>query len=239
MDGSGSMFHGPLHFGTSSVGFDVIYDTGSDWVVVEGKNCTNCQGDVYNSTASSIQSKQVGTSISSRTYGNFLLYGTEFLDRVCINYLKGCVENFQYFQITANQTGLSEPFDGILGMARNKPFLLGNSTNAVGPLFVDALANAKVISDNRFSFSLGYVNGSTFVDFGVPQTSAMSNQNDIRDIYVEKDFFWSAYSQAMAFNTTSMDSSYGYVNGSLVYSIFDTGASGIMLSSDYFQTIVT
>jgi len=36
------MFHGPLFFGTSQVEFDVIYDTGSDWVVVEGKNCTNC-----------------------------------------------------------------------------------------------------------------------------------------------------------------------------------------------------
>lgn len=124
-------------------------------------------------------------------------------------------------------------------MARNKPFLLGNSTSPVGPLLVDALAQAKVISDNRFSFSLGYTNGSTFVDFGVPQTSAMSNQNDIRDIYVENDFFWSAFSQAMAFNTTSMDTSFGYVNASNVYSIFDTGASGVMLSSDYFQTIIT
>ena len=71
---------------------------------------------------------------------------------------------------------MAEPFDGILGMARNKPFMLGgNTTNdAVGPLFVDALAAAKVIQDPRFSFSLGYRN-DTFVDFGVPQTSAMSN----------------------------------------------------------------
>jgi hypothetical protein len=43
----------------------------------------------------------------------------------------------------------------------------------------------------------------------------------------------------MAFNTTGYDTSFGYVNDSKVYSIFDTGASGIMLSSDYFQTIVT
>ena len=63
-----------------------------------------------------------------------------------------------------------EPFDGIIGLARNKPFLMGvnNETTTVGPLFVDALSNAKVISDNRFSFSLGYTNATTFVDFGVP-----------------------------------------------------------------------
>jgi hypothetical protein len=35
-----------------------------------------------------------------------------------------------------------------------------------------------------------------------------------------------------------MDSSFGYVNGSMVYSLFDTGSSGILLSSDYFETIV-
>lgn len=168
-----------------------------------------------------------------------MLLGTEFTDKVCVNSFQACVDNFQYFQITVNQTGLSEPFDGILGMARNKPFLLGGNTttSAVGPLFVDALAANKVIQDPRFSFSLGYKN-DTFVDFGTPQSSAMSNQNDIRDIYVENDFFWSAYSQGIAFKNTSMDSSFGYVNGSMVYSLFDTGSAGILLSSDYFETIV-
>ncbi|MFO0117209.1 MAG: pepsin-like aspartyl protease [bacterium] len=107
----------------------------------------------------------------------------------------------------------------------------------MGPLFVDALAAAKEISDQRFSFSMGYGN-DTFVDFGVPQESAMSNKNDIRDIYVENDFFWSAYSQGIAFNDTKLDNSFGYVDGQMVYSIFDTGSSGILLSSDYYESIV-
>lgn len=55
---------------------------------------------------------------------------------------------------------------------------------------------------------------------------------------MENDFFWSAYSQGVAFANTSMDSSFGYVNGSMVYSLFDTGSSGILLSSDYYETIV-
>jgi Eukaryotic aspartyl protease len=95
--------------GTSSVPFNVIYDTGSDWVVMEGKNCTNCEGDTYDPTTASIQSKQMTTEISTRQYGNMLFYGTEYMDRICINKLQGCVDNFQYFQ------------------------------SAVGPLFVDAL----------------------------------------------------------------------------------------------------
>lgn len=69
--------------------------------------------------------------------------------------------------------------------------------------------------------------------------SAMSNSAAIRDIYVENDFFWSAYAQGLAFNDTSMDNNFGFNNGSMVYSIIDTGSSGLLMSSDYFSSIVT
>jgi hypothetical protein len=63
----------------------------------------------------------------------------------------------------------------------------------------------------------------------------MTNQYDGRDIYVEDDFFWSAYSQGVYFNTTEMKNGYEYINGSYVYTIFDTGSSGMLLSSDYYD----
>jgi hypothetical protein len=66
----------------------------------------------------------------------------------------------------------------------------------------------------------------------------MSNQYDMRDVYVENDFFWSAFSQGLAYGDTSLDNSYGYINGSYVYSIFDTGSAGILLSSDYFSEMI-
>lgn len=47
-------------------------------------------------------SKKVGTTISSRQYGHSLLYGTEYIDKVCINQNSGCVNNFLYFQVTVN-----------------------------------------------------------------------------------------------------------------------------------------
>lgn len=162
--------------GTQQHQFDVIYDTGSDWLIVEGSGCENCPGNTYNPATSSM-SRLVGDGTSSRAYGEQTFFGTEYLDKVCINNLQGCVDSFKYFLISGNQTGLAEPFDGILGLARNKPFLMGinNATTSAGPLFAEALKDANVISDARFSFSLGYKNTSMFVDFGVPQTSAMSN----------------------------------------------------------------
>jgi hypothetical protein len=41
------MWHGEIYMGTGSVPMDVIYDTGSDWLVMEGKNCTNCDDNTY------------------------------------------------------------------------------------------------------------------------------------------------------------------------------------------------
>jgi hypothetical protein len=82
--------------GTSQVALDVVYDTGSDWVVVEGKTCGNCEGNTYDPSTSTA-SKQIGTKISKRNYGTASLWGTEYTDKVCINSNKGCVNNFQYF----------------------------------------------------------------------------------------------------------------------------------------------
>ena len=47
------------------------------------------------------------------------LLGREYTDTVCILF-SACVENFEFFLIE-QQNGLKEPYDGILGMARNHP----------------------------------------------------------------------------------------------------------------------
>ena len=80
---------------------NVIYDTGSDWVVLEGSSCANCKGNTYDPTTSNLSNK-VGSSISTRHYGTAVFYGTEYTDKVCINPFFACVENFEYFQVTVN-----------------------------------------------------------------------------------------------------------------------------------------
>jgi hypothetical protein len=105
-------------------------------------------------------------------------------------------------------------------------------------LFVEGLLSAGTISENTFSVFLTPKGGQSYIDFGTPQASGMKASDDTRDIYVENDFFWSAYSQGMAFYDTSMENSYGYDQGSMVYSIIDTGSSGILLSSDYFDKVI-
>jgi hypothetical protein len=78
------MFHGKLFIGSSQEEFDVVYDTGSDWVVVEGNQCRNCEGNTYNPLKST-SSKNLGKGTSVRAYGSAVLYGTEYTDKICLS----------------------------------------------------------------------------------------------------------------------------------------------------------
>ena len=48
---SGAMWTGPMYMGGNTL-MDVVYDTGSDWLVVEGSTCSNCEGNTYNTNDS-------------------------------------------------------------------------------------------------------------------------------------------------------------------------------------------
>ena len=95
---------------------DVVFDTGSDWLVIESHLCDTCEDNTYD-TSSSVQ---VGNRLSERIYGSAWLKGIEHHDTVCI-LLSACVYEFEYFAIY-EQTGINEPLDGILGLARPSDF---------------------------------------------------------------------------------------------------------------------
>ena len=99
-------------------------------------------------------STQVGEMRSERVYGSARLEGIEFSDIVCIRF-DVCVPNFEYFAIF-NQTGIKEPIDGILGLARNKWFYQGDSikkgVREAGPLYFEALTSRGHIEEKKFSF---------------------------------------------------------------------------------------
>lgn len=69
--------------GTSDFEARVVYDTGSDWLVVESSTCSSCLGTNYDVTTST-DSTQVATSVSERLYGSASLDGMEYTDKVCI-----------------------------------------------------------------------------------------------------------------------------------------------------------
>ena len=100
---------------------DVIYDTGSDWLMIEGSDCLSCEGSVYDISPalSTGQAVQLSQNRSKRTYGDLIVSGREFTDKVCVLF-SACVNDFEFFYVDTQNGGFKEPVDGILGMARNK-----------------------------------------------------------------------------------------------------------------------
>ena len=53
-------YHGPVYMGTGDFEARVVYDTGSDWLVVEASSCASCLGTNYD-TSTSTSATQVTT----------------------------------------------------------------------------------------------------------------------------------------------------------------------------------
>ena len=119
---------------------DVVFDTGSDWLVVEGSDCAKCDGNTYDiqPSLSSGQARKLSRGDPSvRVYGSAELEGYEYADTVCLS-LASCVYNFEFFLIE-DQVGIKEPIDGILGLARPKPLILDLDRPVDAPLYLLAL----------------------------------------------------------------------------------------------------
>lgn len=120
----------------------LVFDTGSDWLVVEGHLCETCDTndeDLIYDPSQSTESAQVGLSESERLYGSASLKGIEYTDTVCLD-ASTCAIDFEYFLIT-DQTGLIEPIDGIVGMSRN--VIMEQVTP--GPILVNELYQQSII----------------------------------------------------------------------------------------------
>jgi len=141
----------------------VVYDTGSDWLTVQGKKCTNCKGKTYDGSAG----RQVEATQSNRAYGSASLDGYVYEDKVCLDE-RSCVSKFKYFLIES-QKGMNPPIEGILGMSLKNNFMMSNKAYEVGPLLVDQLAQAKEIPKGEFSFHMQTAaKGNSHVDIGPP-----------------------------------------------------------------------
>ena len=81
------------------------------------------------------------------------MLGREYTDTVCILF-SACVESFEFFLIDESE-GMKEPYDGVVGLARNHPsHLTPEDGNVSGPLLVESLWKTGVISANSFSLHI-------------------------------------------------------------------------------------
>ena len=225
--------------GSQNSYMDVIFDNASDWLIVEGNDCINCEGKTFNIDNSS-SAKQIGTSFSQRSYGAASMVGSEWTDLVCVT-LQACISDFEFFLIS-EQEGLKSNVDGVLGLSRNKPFFQNLELGIKrGPSYMLALENAGLISENTFSFYLAPFGEESTIDFGAPKDDRMADPSQLTYISLNHDYFWSTECDGFAIGSTenqwawgSIKGEEGTINKGAVYSIFDTGASAIIFPSAFF-----
>lgn len=100
-----TMYFGPGYIGTPYQHVELIYDTGSDWIVVEAKQCATCLNNTYDSTLSTTHSR-VDNDYVEHLYGSAQLYGYDATDVFSLD-SAGITEirPFEFFEIY-KQTGL-------------------------------------------------------------------------------------------------------------------------------------
>ena len=122
----------------------VVYDTGSDWLTIEGRDCHVCGGNLFDQHKSNTFQFLERTQSTNLEYGSAMLKGLRASDRVCLpvsNDLKGsepgvCLPNFEFFLIS-EQTGLTDRLDGVLGLSRSQlPEEYGKDWRGIGPIYV-------------------------------------------------------------------------------------------------------
>lgn len=197
------MFVGEVRIGQAETMIDVIFDTGSDWLVVPDSECLNCQGTKVDNTASAEKTSDL---LQDRVYGSANLQGYTYRDKVCLNSASSsCVNSFEYFAFTS-QTGIEAPVEGMIGLSQNKQMLMSTMEMEVGPLFVNELYKDQMIPEPTFAFAMkGYTEDEpSLVDFGRPDAYRVEGGELNFDTTVtfgfNDDFFWSTYTQAIKFS---------------------------------------
>jgi hypothetical protein len=102
---------------------DVIYDTGSDWLVLDTDYCTDCHLPVF-ATKKSTTYRVVDGDLMYQEYGSASVTGYNSTDYISVVQTNGWSKTsdcqilaFPFFGLK-NQIGIEESFDGILGLSR-------------------------------------------------------------------------------------------------------------------------
>ena len=79
-------YSGTIYLGSpESQAMEVVYDTGSDWLTVEGANCHLCQGNLYDHTQSDDFAFLESVQSTELNYGSASLKGLRASDKVCLS----------------------------------------------------------------------------------------------------------------------------------------------------------
>ena len=239
-----SLYYGRMFLGEQFQEMQVIIDTSSDWLLVEGNMCSTCHENTYDPNTSAYY-QEIGDEREKRNYGNIITTRTlEVEDQVCLQFDDGCVSPFKW-QIITEQTGIPPQVDGILGLTQGKDPRGGEDAVVfpedfvIGPLYIDFLQKGGWITEKAFSTHFEGFDGSSFIDFGPKVASSYSTDDEVVTINMEKGFFYSAFPQGIRFGDETTSDQYSLQDS---IAIFSTALSFSMVpssvSAEFFSVLL-
>ena len=94
------LYYGPIYIGSSNQEMQVIFDSASEWLLIESGECETCLGDKYYSESSAFFQVSSG-EVVERKFGTIIhLSGVKAIDQVCLVAETVCVNPYAFFMIT-------------------------------------------------------------------------------------------------------------------------------------------
>lgn len=221
---------GPMFLGNKLKEVQVVYDTGSDWLVVgNAEECVTCDSTPYD-TSDVISFEPVEDSDMELTYGSAYVMGFVATDNVCSRENAKSCANMEFLSATYVE-GL-DGIDGIAGMST------GLSEWSEGPRFIEELYNANKINAPVFGFYLAGPDEQSYLDVGVIQKSAMRDPTEMVWIDVENESFWweASITGIKIQSQTDPDAGVAYSIKSGSTALTDTGSSCTYIPPQYYST---
>jgi len=144
----------------------MIFDTGSSWVWVQDKKCTDCMANEHKFDSQRSDSWiQIDDSISVLRYGKGTVYGYTGIDHVCLKEDgdmgmagDGCMPDFRFKTVVGQRELNGLAGAGIIGLSPT-----AQDTNA--QLFVPTLFHRNAINWNGFAMFMD-PNGQSKIQMG-------------------------------------------------------------------------
>lgn len=146
-----------IFIGEDKQPFDMIFDTGSNWLWVMSDDCWDCpRMPRFNETASSSYSYRNDTDYLF--YGSGDVHGYKASDQVCIT-PEFCAQDFKFMNVMGQNGLYSLSSSGIVGMSPNH-------FDWESDLFISKMKDVGAIDQAVFSLSIGMGDVQSKITFG-------------------------------------------------------------------------
>lgn len=187
-----------IFIGEQKEAFDVIFDTGSYFLWVDGSTCENCpsKNKKFDVRKSSTFVKNE-YSDKSLYYGSGNVHGYTGRDTICLE-KDSCSEGFK-FMVVERQKGLDMiAASGLVGLSPTQ-------WDSDGDLFLTKMVQTGTIDKAIFSMSIGMGTVQSKMTFGGYDTSTFAtgelNWHKIHDPYFGKPIHWAIPMEGVSFKS--------------------------------------